>query len=476
MDLKLYINEVEFNFTDRYTIREQVGQPSTSAIEIKLDGKDLPVSHTKIVLKDDGVAFYAGYINKVDTPTYSSTFETDIVPIEIISLETIFTRRIVSEAYVSKFTHEIIEDLYDNYLDEENITLGTIEEFERTYSEYVIPNLRLSDVLQELGDEVGAVAKIDENNVFSFTTKASFPDVAPPTHITKLKLTENGQDLKTVQKISGAKSETSFQTVLVTWISAQTAVLLGYQVSEEPTITINGTPVGVGVVGLGETDISKTFLWAYANNSIVLNNTATVQPAAGDTISVIFKGFFDVEIISENEDLKNEIALISGTSGKIESIVIDTSITDPQDGETTAINLLQEKSVRSQTVTLQCQDITKSALLNQWYLDYPDLNIQGSYVIVERSISDFYDKYKITVKLKNRGFYSRYGTVYNKNNKEINNLSIRTDTAVLKQSSVFESVMWEDDWEAAQDFMELTPGTFDTMSPGWFLGSTVARG
>ena len=476
MELKLYLNGVEFNFTNRYTIREQVGQPATSTIDVKLEGNGLPVSHTKAEIKKDGNIIYAGYINKVDTPTYSSSFETDIVPLELISLETIFTRRIVSEVYKTKLTHEIIEDLYNNYLAEENITLGTIEEFERTYEDYIIPNLKLSDVLQELGDDVGAVANISADNVFSFTTQYSFPEVVAPTHISKLQLTENGKDLKTVQKISGAKSETSTQTALTTWIANQRTIPLGYQLAEKPSITIAGVSVDVGVIGQGEEDISKTFLWSYGNNSIVLNTVATTKPAVGEIVSVIFTGFYDIEIVSENEDLKEEIALISGTSGKIESIVIDTSITDPQDGETTAINLLTEKSIRDKTVSLECEDIEKTTLLNQWYLDYPDLNMQGYFVITERTISDFYDKFKIRIKMKNKGFYSRYGTAYNKNTKEINNLSVRTDASIFKYATSTEIVAWTEEWTADQDYMELTAGTTDIMSPLWILGSTVARG
>jgi hypothetical protein len=476
LDLKIYLNGVEFRTTDKYSIREQVGQPATSTFDIKLDGRPLPLSHTKVVIEEDGVPFFTGFINSIDTPVYSSKYETDICPIQVLSQETIFTRRLVSGAWREKFTHEIIQELFDEYLLEENLTLGTIEEFERLYQNYVVPNLRLSDVLQELGDDVGAVADISPSGVFSFVSKNNFPQVVPPTKITGLKMAEKGQDLKTVQKVAGAKSETSIQTKVVTWVLDQTNILVGYQLADEPAITINSVPVEAGILGLDEENTDKSFLYAIGNNTIVINGNATVKPVAGDVVSVIFKGFFDIEVVSENEELKNQIAMISGTSGKIESIVVDTSITDPQDGENVANNLLQEKGIREQTLTLTCEEIGKTALLSTWELHYPELNISGTFVIVERTITDFYDKYRIALKLKNRGYYSRYGTVYNKTTKEINNLSIRQDELVLKSSNIEEVVTWEEEWEINPSLMAFTCGTTDIFSPAFFAGLTPAGG
>ena len=137
---------------------------------------------------------------------------------------------------------------------------------------------------------------------------------------------------------------------------------------------------------------------------------------------------------------------------------------------------MQEKGIREQTITLQCRDVINSQLLNQWNLNYPELRIVGNFVIVERTITDNYDKYKVQLKLKNRGFYSRYGTVYNKNKKEINNLTIRQDDLVLKQSQIGETVTWSDSWTERQSFMTFTPGTTDIFSPFFIDGITPSGG
>lgn len=477
MALSCFINDVEYKMSRRFDIREQVGQPSFTSIEVKLESNPLPVTHTLVELKENGSPFYCGLINNVDTPIYSTTFETDIVPLQLISFDTIFTRRLVSGVFTNKNTHEIVTEIFNEYLVEEGLTLGTIEVFDRLYENYVVPNLRMSDVFQELGDDVGAVAKISVDKVFSFVSKNNFPTITPPTKISRLRLSESGQDLKTIQRISGAKAETSLQTKVVTWVSGQTNILLGYQLSQEPSITIDAVPVEVGQLGIDDNNVDKTFLWAAGNNTVVLNDNATVKPDPGDIVSTIFRGFYNIDIISENEDLKTEIAGISGTSGKIESILIDTSITSETDGESLGDNLLAEKGQREKTVTLMCKDITSSSLLNSWPLNYPDLNIQDTFIVVERTIRDFVDdEYMINVKLKNRGFYSRYGTSFNKNTKEINNLSVRTDDLILKTSNIIETIQIVDEVQADQLFMEFTPGTTDIFSPLFFDGITPSGG
>lgn len=472
MDLELYINDVEYRVTTRYSIKEQIGQVSTSTFDVQLQENDVPLTHSKVELKYNEEVFYNGLISSVNSPTYSTTYETDIYPITVVSLETIFTRRLASNAFSEKYTHEIVQQLYDEYLIEENITLGNIEEFDRKYKAYTLNNLSLQQAFQELGDEVGGVAYIGADKTFNFVSKSSFQLVDPPEKITKLKKSENGQDLKTVQYISGAKEETSFQSVVTTWATYQKNISLGYQIASAPSVTLNSASVEVGRIGEDEDSTTAVFLYQVNNNSLVLNTNATTQPVAGDIISVIFKGFYDILITTTNESLKEELALISGTSGKIESAVVDTSIQSVADGEETAQNLLDEKSIREKIVTFECKDIENTSLLNTIYLDYPNLNITGNYVIVERQIVDFYEEFKVTLKLKNRSFYSRYGTIYNKGIKEINNLSVRADDVITKTSVVPETVDLEDEIEMNQMLMEFTCGVGDIFAPVYFAGLT----
>lgn len=449
MEFKCYIAGTEYRVTNKYSIREVAGQPATSSIGVLVYDKPIPVSHAVVELWDETetTRIFTGFISSVDAPEYSTFYETDIYNLQVNHITSLFTRRLVSEAYQNKYVHEIVQDIFDNYLAEESLTVGTIETFTRQYENYIIPRLKVSDVFSEMCDETGAVAYISNDKKFYFMTKQNFMLINAPAHITKLKKAENGNALKTVQLVSGASEKTSQQTKSIVWATNQTTIELGYQVASEPSATINGNPVNFGVQGIDEGDISKTFMWRFGNNAISLNSNATTKPIAGDLVVVLFEGFYQIEVDATNEALKSTIAAISGTSGKIESVVVDTNIKNTQDGQNVAEGLLTENGVREESVTLVCHDLEASELLNTWRFNYNEKGIIGDYVVIERTIEDFYDKYKISVKLKNSRFNAQYGKVFNKNIKQINNLSIREDEVVIKTSTVSESTTSVDTWQ-----------------------------
>lgn len=441
--LRLYIGGTEYRTTDRYNIREQVGQTATAQVFALLGENDLPVTQQRLQIREkDGVTVvYTGIIQSIDPPQWSTGFETYLLTLNVKSLDIIFDNRIVNEAFENMTTTDIVDQLFDTYLLEENLTKGTIGTFGRSYEKYIASGLTLRKVLNELGDSVSAAARIDENGEFTFTASDEFQEVTPPTHLSKLRKAEDGSGLVTVQRLTGASEETSLLTESTTWAANQSQFTLGYQVSSVSGVTINGSPAGVGLRGVDESDPAITFLWRYGENNITVNPDATTKPATSDIVAVVYYGFFGIEIISENEVLKTEIAELAGTSGKIESMVIDSSITTFDDGQDRADDLLAQKGTREETISgfYVSDTFSLSSLLNLWELSYPDIDIEGRYVIVERKIIDFGpDQYKITIKAKNKNFYSRYGTVLEKNDTQVNNLSIRTDDLVFKNNVLAE--------------------------------------
>lgn len=476
MALRLFISGIEYRIATDYQIREKVGQSVAGSVNALVeDGQDVPVSQQSIEIREtDGTTvIYKGLILAVDHPVWSSREEAFRVGLECKSLDVIFDRRIINDAYTDMTTTEIVNAIYTDYLVEEGLTLGTIGTFTRHYEKYVASALSMRKVLDELGDAVQAAAYVTPTGEFCFCSLQEFMEVTPPTHITKLQKKENGIKLRTVQRLTGANEETSLQTSSTVWATNQSNVLVDYQVSSISAATINGSPVNVGIKGVDEADTTKTFLTRYGDNIIVLNPSATVKPTASDIVAFLYYGFFSVEVIQENEALKTEIAGLSGTSGKIESVQVDTSITSFADGEAMAADLLDENGEREETITgiYRGLELDKLTLLNAWTLDYPDLDITGKYVIVDRSISYFGDVYNVPFTLKNKNFYNRSGTVLDKNDKQLNNLSIRIDDAVFKTSVITDQLTLTDEFTFSQGTVIMYPsGGSDLWIPSTLPG------
>lgn len=450
--LTVKINDVEYRtVSSTLQISERVGQTASAKVDVLLDGKAIPVSWQRVVITDSfDNPVYTGLIMAVDSPSWSSSFETQIYPLNLKDLSVVFENRIINEAYQNKTTTEIVTSIFNNYLSEEGLTLGTIGTFTRTYKNYSASNLSIRKIFNELGDDVSAIAEVTPTGAFNFVDKTDLNAYTAPAGMSSLKFSESGRELATIQRLTGATEETDSKTVSTVWNdNDQDSFSVGYQISDITGITINGSPATFGTRGIDEDDSSITFLYKYGSNEITVNSAATTKPAQGDIVVTVYIGFFDIEIISEDEELKTEIASLSGTSGKIERVAADSSIKNVDDGQNLSDALLAEKAGRDETLSgfynTSVLDESRPPLV--WDFNFSTLGITGEYVITEREVSYFTEsEFRIRVKLKNRNFYSRYGTVLEKYDKEINTLIAQAGNAVNKLTQIKNNIELSEIW------------------------------
>jgi hypothetical protein len=415
------INGREYNADRRFSIRQQSGSRSTSQIDVLVtDSDQVPVSLESVQIFDDATPIFFGFIREVDSPTFSSGEEVRRYRCSLEAAEVIFDTRLVAEAYTGLYTHEIVTNLFNDYISDEGITLGEISITERYYESWAADYLKLSDSLDELADAIGAVYFISPAKEFYFLKRDDITFEAAPTNITGLKKKESGTKLKTIQTIFGASEETSAQTASEIWVTNQTNFTVDYQISSIVGITINGNPAEVGLLGVDEADTDITFLYSPGSQIISVNANATTKPSASDIVVAVYYGYYNIIVTSENSQLLQEIATLNGTSGRREAIKTDQTIDNFADADALASNLLEEHSIREETINAICHDFSKSELYKGWTINEPALDIVGEYVIVERRIEDYSEeKFRISVKLKNNGLFSRYGTVLKDDEKKV---------------------------------------------------------
>ena len=447
--LKCYINSIEYRLTSDFEIREQTGSVSVCSIEILLEGQSIPRAQDIVEIKDDSTTpetpVFFGIVAIPQSPKYSTGYEVKKYKIQVQSGEAIMSRRFINNAWQDKTVSYIVNDLFTDYVSEEGIALGSISTIDITFASYVCPDMKLQDVLDELASHANAVWMVSADKKFYFLARDDFPIVVAPSHISSLQKTTNALDLRTVQVVAGVTDTTSQQSKTVTWETDQASFDLSYPISQEPSVTINESPVGVGMAGIDSGDASVTFLYTYGSKTVNVNPIATVQPTEGDIVHIEYYGLFNVRIRSQNNSKISEIASRTGTSGKIENIYIDQTIVSTLDASLIADNLLLNHDREENTVMLYTHDMNASQRLRLWTLNYPDYDIQGDFVVVERTIvyrkSDGSDEeYGIICKLKNRNYMTGYGKTLNKFSKDIRSLSIREDENVLTNALVSDDI------------------------------------
>ena len=458
MAYSLYINSVEYRMTDKYDIRQQLGAISSISVECLLESQDEPKSRDKVEIKNGATIIFFGFVDIVETPVYSTIYDKMKYRLSVQDAEVIFSWRTPAEVYINKTVTEIVDDLFDKYLLEEGLTKGTISTIAFTFETYVIPRIKLSDVLSELGDIVGATAMISPTGVFSFMLKGDLTAYTAPTKIARLKKTEKSQSLRTVQYMTNARVETSAQSLSITWLAGQKEIITNYPLSQEPTITINGNPAAVGVNGIDNADTGKTFLYTFDSPIINLNPVALIQPIVLDAVVVTYGGFYDVEIQSINPELITALAARNGTSGKIEIASSGAGFPSLDDVQAYADQLISDNSEPEEILTLDCLDEDTSTPGAVWIFDLPNQNITGNYIITERVLSDYNtEDRRVALKLSNLNAYSRYGTVLNQVERGIKAALSRGASVVIKSFTAQEILYLSEEYEVSGDLVHF-PG------------------
>ena len=426
MNLTANISGVEYEMASDYQITHQAGSVSRTTCQVKLaPGQVYPRVLQGITIYYGTVPLFSGDITSVDSPSFATGKEVIRVRLQIDSLEARAKRRRISISKDDCLTHEIVTDIFNDYLAEEGITLGTISTTVRSYVNWNASFYSAFDALNELADDVGGQWYISPDKKFYFVLKTDIPSIPAPSRISGLRLTESAGDIRTMQTVVGASEETSDQTQSVYWANDQYNVTLNYQVSEIIGITIEGVPVSVGIIGVDEDDTSKTFLYQYAGQIINLNDNAVTKPTTGDLVVITYKGYYDIIIVNINEALKAEIALLSGSSGIIENILSDETIESDTDADNKANALLDENGERTQEISCEYPGVSGTDIGTAWEVNYPELGIVGVFVVTEKNITDYTKTFYTKLKLKNKGLSSRYGQVLKKEKKEV-----RPDTKV----------------------------------------------
>lgn len=465
-----YENTAWETITSGYTFPTTINSPFI-AIRFELATTDLfttpYIENISINLTQAERDIFFGVVGIPESPTWTTEFVPDRYKLQLQSGNALLMRRTMSEAYQDKTVTEIIIDIFDKYISGEGITLGSISTVAFTYDTYVAQRKYVADVLDEIAQPVGATWTITPDKRFVFRTREDFTTITAPSHIAGIKKTTSGLDQRTVQIIAGARSRTSEQTLSFTWEADQNQIVLGFPLAQEPIITINGTAVAVGVKGIQGDDPTRTFLWANNSEIITVNGTATVQPATGDAIVVTYYGFFEIEIENANAAKIDEIKLRTGSSGRIEKVETDSTIETFADGSDLADNLLSRFGDADEKITCVTEQIDFTDLLTVWTFALPDINITGDYIITERSITKFDEtRQRISVTLRNKQYYLKYGEVYHKYDRNIRRLSVRRDVTIVKpEASYIENLNLDESWEqapwvfypTASDFIDPVP-------------------
>lgn len=478
MALRAYINDEEYKLNvKKSTFKDQASGIAVSPVVVEVqESQDIPKSFDIFEIKDNVTdePFFLGVVQTPESPTYETGFERDEYKINVQSANAILNNREWNEGYQNKTVTEIVTDGFNKIISEEGITLGMISDIDFEFEDYRIPRFKVTDVLDELSDYVGATWYVSPDKKFYFLTQGDFTTVDAPEKIT-VKIKENALDVRTIQTITEVDTPTATQNESIAWATDQSSYPVGYPIKEEPTITINGSPATVGLNGIDSDDTSVTFLWTYNSQTINLNASAVTQPSSGDTVATSYIGLFKVDVSVQNDSKIAEIAAATGLSGKIERSKKGTTVKTATDATNTATALLEENGEGEFTVTSKLKTLDDTNIYTTY--SYANVALVGDYTIVGRSFKLLYDNgddigVRVTLTLKNKKFVMKQGSVYNTLSKDIRGLSVREDSVIIKTQTILESMELSEEYDVQSGsipFYPVSAGSSDLVAPSTLM-------
>lgn len=153
------------------------------------------------------------------------------------------------------------------------------------------------------------------------------------------------------QIVRGATGQTNAQTESRKGDGNTTAFTFGYPFAKVPTVTVNSVSKTVGIKGV---DSGKDWYWNAGDPTLTQDSAAT-KLASSDTLQCVYIGQFPVIIISEDTAQITAQQLLEGggTSGRVEEVTEDSSLSTQDAAFTEAAALLTKYGQKA--VTLQFQ-------------------------------------------------------------------------------------------------------------------------
>lgn len=468
--LTCLINGQEYELVYPISTSEMAGNNTSSDITVKVaDGSStvptlpIPKAGDLIEIQEDGSTVFLGTCGIPTSPKIDSVHTPLIYRIKCGNGNSLLARRIVNYGTQNKTITEIVEYLYQTYVRAEGVSKGVISDVPITLDAYTAADMNLQDVLNELSGYVSGAWEVTNQRVFNFIAEEDFS--AFPTVITKdnflgaqIQTQTKDQDVRTAQTVKGLMAVTDTQTESFMFDGEKDEWETLFPIVQKPTQIkrSNGTILEqsrIGVKGIDDNNANIVFLFAF-NSRTLEYKTSSGWLVANQGFTVSYVGQFPIRVRSFNIDKITEIAMHTGTSGMIDNVHEDNTLTTVADAQRLADSLLdnfgKERSeikfwIRSTQILEQGYSLEDFCLLKKFTFQMPEIGLVGDFVVTERTLESiapaekWEDSLKVHLKMVNRSFVKSYGQTLKALIKQ-KQRNIREDVIVVSQEDLEDTV------------------------------------
>jgi hypothetical protein len=326
--LKVYIdgNEVPYTtFADSISIEDAIEERAMmTCVVIDKDNEYTFLKGQPVEVCNDETLEFSGVI---DIPQKKKVHNGEMLhTLQCIDWHYLADKRIIAKAYEDTLAGDIVQDIVDEILVDEDVTVGTIQNGP-VVNEAVFNYVRVSDALDALAEKAGFWWMIDETKQIHFVSRSTYsaPFSVTNTDMAKdsISVEQGNTQYRNRQYIKGGKDITDPQTQTFKGDGENQSFVVGYPIAKVPTITLNSNPQTVGIRGLDE---DKDWYWSKGSNVISQEDEDTPINST-DILSITYQGEFDIVVLTQDLESINTRQTIEGAgTGYVENVEDDVNI------------------------------------------------------------------------------------------------------------------------------------------------------
>jgi hypothetical protein len=281
----------------------------------------------QILIEDlDKNKSFAGLVHSAQSTRFPGSDTKKSWVIDAADFTAMLDWRVVDYAAEDTLAGQAVREIMDEYLAEEGITEGYIEDG-LVLTEISFGNCSATVALTKLADSQGFVCYLDYDLKLYFHARTLYAAEWSVTDLTdvlaeSMQITFANPDFRTTEIVTGGYEETALQIEPFVTDGVLKSFALGYPVNRVVQCTVNGLQKTIGVKGY---DSGGGYDCYYANKSETI--TFDVAPAAGAGEIQYYGLWVAKSYASDLTAIAANAARQGVGSGKVEHVTVDDSLT-----------------------------------------------------------------------------------------------------------------------------------------------------
>lgn len=371
-------NQPVFIIAGTLSVQTTIGRRGQGAFNVRGSTATHFEQDQQVAMYDaSGTLVFSGFISqpKEQKPGFQPSL---ITQVQVVDNHRIADKRIIARAYTNRTRASIVQDIAARYLASEGVTVGAIyDEAGNVQTLYPSPTLYPSSTLYPQGTpNVGVINAtfaycsvaaaldalaqdanvagipyywaIDKNKKlwwvpYTYKVNSTVIDGSKIDQVTTpATVTRSNPAYRNAQYIVGGVAQTEMQNETRIGDGNTTAWPMNYDLASTPTITLNSNPQTVGIQGV---DSGKDWYWNQGSNMITQDSSGT-KLVSTDTLAISYVGQFPVVVYEQNDAQIAYEASLDGTSGLVEEVEQDATITTLSDAISKSSGLLTRSATQ----------------------------------------------------------------------------------------------------------------------------------